>query len=87
MNVGSKYDWIETFAGIRMDIGGVITEKTALNLGFNIFNLYNQVNIISRPYSLSEEPIRDVMQGRSPLIFNEIQGRGFAANFFCEFHF
>lgn len=26
--VGSEYDWIETFAGIKMDIGGVITSWT-----------------------------------------------------------
>ena len=24
--VGSKYDWIESFAGMKMDIGGTITE-------------------------------------------------------------
>lgn len=29
--VGSEYDWIETFAGMKMDIGGVITEWTAPN--------------------------------------------------------
>ena len=74
----------------RMDIGinrTIRLEKYFLNIGICIFNLYNQANIISRPYSLSEEPVRSVLQAQSPFVFNEISGRGFAFNIFTDIRF
>ncbi len=58
-----------------------------LNTGLNIFNLYNHSNVISRPYSLSEDPLRSISQANSPFVFNEISGRGFAINFHTDIRF
>jgi ferric enterobactin receptor len=74
----------------RLDLGisrTIRLGRYSLNTGINIFNLYNQSNIISRPYSLNEEPVRSVLQENSPFVFNEISGRGFAFNIFTEFRF
>jgi ferric enterobactin receptor len=74
----------------RMDLGIGRTVRLrgySMNSGINIFNLYNQSNIVSRHYLLSEEPIRSISRTSSPFVLNEISGRGFALNFFMDIRF
>lgn len=74
----------------RMDTGiskNFRFRTSALTVGVNIFNLYDRSNTLSRPYVLSEEPFIDLLQGRHPLIFNEIGSRRFAINIYADFRF
>ncbi|MHC1703730.1 MAG: carboxypeptidase-like regulatory domain-containing protein [Tenuifilaceae bacterium] len=74
----------------RMDIGVSYTFRVKngdFKLGAKVFNLYNKVNILSKPFQLSENPIQDYLQGISPIVYKELPGMGFTPSFFVNLRF
>ncbi len=69
----------------RMDLGLSYNFKIAkgdFKIGAKVFNLYNNQNVLSKPYQVSDPFIIS-----SPLIYNEIPGMGFTTSFFFNIRF
>ncbi len=69
----------------RMDLGisyNFKVKSADFKIGAKIFNLYNNVNIISKPYQIS-----DPFTLSEPLVYNEIPGMGFTTSFFFNIRF
>lgn len=74
----------------RMDIGASYTFKIKngdLKIGAKIFNLYNHINTLSKPYQLSDSPVQDYLQGNSPIVYTELHGMGFTPSFYINVRF
>jgi ferric enterobactin receptor len=74
----------------RLDVGASYTIKIKngdLKLGAKIFNLYNNVNTLSKVSQLSDTPYKDYLQGISPIVFTETPGMGFTPSFFINIRF
>lgn len=69
----------------RMDVGlsyNLKIYKADLKIGAKIFNLYNNVNTLSKPYQISEP-----LSISEPIVYNEIPGMGFTTSFFINLRF
>ncbi|MGE0077677.1 MAG: carboxypeptidase-like regulatory domain-containing protein [Bacteroidales bacterium] len=74
----------------RLDAGVSYTQKfrdAEIQLGVKGFNLYNRNNILSKPYSLSDTPQQDYMQGNPIIVYTENYGLGFTPTFFLNLRF
>lgn len=74
----------------RMDLGisySFKIKKSDLKVGAKIFNLYNNINTLSKPFHLSDTPLQDYLQGISPITYSEIPGMGFTTTFFINLRF
>lgn len=74
----------------RLDAGIAYTHKistTEIQLGVKGFNLYNRQNIISKPYSLTDNPFQDYLQGESIIAFTENYGLGFTPTLYLNVKF
>ena len=63
----------------RLDISASYVQpigKTKLSVTGSIFNVYNRTNQTKRTYTLSNTPLQDVSQGKSPIVYSDIYGFG-----------
>ena len=62
----------------RLDVGLSYVAKPSVNseieLGFKVFNVYNRNNILARPYTLTDTPVADYLQGKSIIQYHDIYG-------------
>lgn len=61
--------------------------KTRLTVVGNIFNVYNRDNVMKRPYSLSDTPLKDFANGKSPFVYDDINGFGFTPTLYLSLSF
>lgn len=74
----------------RLDLGisySIKIKNADLKVGAKVFNLYNNRNILSKPYQLSDTPYQDYLAGISPINYTEIPGMGFTTSFFINLRF
>ena len=74
----------------RLDAGISYSHKflgAELQVGARFFNIYNRSNIISRPYSISDTPVQDYMQGNPVITYADVYGLAFTPTFFCNIKF
>lgn len=74
----------------RLDVGisyNFKVKNADLKVGAKVFNLYNNINILSKPYQISDTPYQDYLQGLSPITYTEIPGMGFTTSFFVNIRF
>ncbi|QKG79061.1 carboxypeptidase-like regulatory domain-containing protein [Tenuifilum thalassicum] len=75
----------------RLDVGisysAQIFSEGMVEFGLKVFNLYNRNNILARPYSLTDTPISDYLQGKSIISYNDIYGLGRTPTIFFNIRF
>lgn len=74
----------------RMDVGlsyNLKIKNGDFKIGAKVFNIYNNVNTLSKPFQVSDTPYQDYLQGISPITYTEIPGMGFTTSFFVNFRF
>lgn len=74
----------------KLDIGVSYTIKVnmqTLKIGANLFNVYNRQNILQKSYELVDNPMQEIAQGNSPVVYNEMVGRGFTPTFYLNYVF
>jgi ferric enterobactin receptor len=74
----------------RMDVGISYNFKVKngdFKVGAKIFNLYNNVNTLSKPFQLSDTPYQNYLDGISPIYYTEVPGMGFTTSFFVNLRF
>lgn len=74
----------------RLDAGISYNHKfkfTDFQLGIKGFNLYNRNNILAKPYSLTDNPLQDYLQGDPIIQFNENYGLGFTPTLYVNLKF
>ncbi|HOZ14078.1 MAG TPA: carboxypeptidase-like regulatory domain-containing protein [Tenuifilaceae bacterium] len=74
----------------RLDAGITYTQKilqSELQIGVKGFNIYNRNNLLSKPYSLSDTPIQDYLQGDPVIVFTDYYGLGFTPTLFFNLKF
>ncbi|MCX7985796.1 MAG: hypothetical protein N2662_02520 [Bacteroidales bacterium] len=62
-------------------------KKSKLDCGIKVFNLYNQTNILSRIFTLTETPLLDYIQGKPFYTYQENQGMSLAFNLYVNWSF
>ena len=68
-----------------MDVGisyNVKIYNGDLKIGAKVFNLYNHINILSKPFQIA-----DPLTLAAPIIYNETSGMGFTTSFFINLRF
>lgn len=74
----------------RLDVGVSYTQKiwsAEMQIGIKGFNVYNRQNILSKPYSLSDNPIQDYQQGNPIIFYTENYGLKFTPTFYVNLKF
>lgn len=69
----------------RMDLGvsyNFKINKGDFKIGAKVFNLYNNLNTLSKPYQITEP-----LSLTAPVTYNEIPGMGFTTSFFINLRF
>jgi len=69
----------------RLDVGVSYNFKIKsgdFKVGAKVFNLYNNINTLAKPYQISDEPTLE-----SPIDYSEIPGMGFTSSFFVNIRF
>lgn len=75
----------------RLDVGLSYLAKLSadgeLEVGVKVFNVYNRNNILSRPYTLTDTPVADYLQGKSIIEYHDIYGYSITPTFFFNIKF
>ncbi|HRR10847.1 MAG TPA: carboxypeptidase-like regulatory domain-containing protein [Tenuifilum sp.] len=75
----------------RLDAGLSYLAKVSvsgeLEVGVKVFNLYNRDNMLARPYTLTDTPISDYLQGKSIIEYHDIYGYSITPTFFFNIKF
>ncbi len=61
--------------------------KGEIETGVKVFNLYNHINSLAKPYKLSENLLQDIQQGNPIITYNENLGMGVTPTFFLNLKF
>ncbi|MBC7126100.1 MAG: TonB-dependent receptor, partial [Bacteroidales bacterium] len=75
----------------RLDAGFSYLAKVSvsgeLEVGVKVFNLYNRDNMLARPYTLTDTPVSDYLQGKSIIEYHDIYGYSITPTFFFNIKF
>lgn len=75
----------------RLDVGLSYLAKVSvsgeLEAGVKVFNLYNRENMLARPYTLTDTPVSDYLQGKSIIEYHDIYGYSITPTFFFNIKF
>lgn len=64
-----------------------VSASGELEVGVKVFNLYNKDNKLARPFTLTDTPVSDYLQGKSIIEYHDIYGYSITPTFFFNIKF